>query len=166
MLPRMAICAVCVITEIMFAQSVQKPSPRLGRPDEVLPWSRFHPRTEPYKPTDTEKGNIQSRLRQLDTMIRDLKARHTDDQLLADVEIFAEAARWKLEFPEEFFRPQTVAATLSVLEKGIERAGQLKEGKSPWTTQKGRVVRGFRSELDGSVQPLRITIPEEYDASR
>lgn len=50
-------------------------------------------------------------------------------------------------YPEEFFRQQSVADTLAVLDKGLERAAQLKEGKSPWTTQKGGVVRGFRSAL-------------------
>jgi len=49
---------------------------------------------------------------------------------------------------------------------GIERGLQLKEGKSPWTTQKGRLLRGFRSALDGSVQPYRVTVPEEYDGSK
>jgi hypothetical protein len=154
-----------VFAATVLAQSVQKPSPRLGRPGEVLPWSRFRPRTEPYKPTEPEIANIKGKLGELDRIIRELRSRKVDDQLLADVEIFAEAARWKLEFTQEFFRPQTVAATLSVLEKGIGRATQLSQGQSPWTKQKGRVVRGFRSALDGSVQPLRITIPEEYDGS-
>jgi hypothetical protein len=45
----------------------------------------------------------------------------------------------------------------------MERAAQLKEGKSPWASQKGQVVRGFRSALDGSVQPVRVTVPDEYE---
>src|SRR5688500_1326104 len=69
-------------------------------------------------------------------------------------------------YPEEFFRARSVTDTLSVLDKGLERAAQLKEGKSPWTTQKGRVNRGFRSALDGSVQPVRVTVPEDYDGVR
>ena len=157
---------LCAFSVIAFAQTVQKPSPRLGRPDESVPLHRFWPRTEPYKPTDAERQNIESRLAVLDGIVRDLKSRHADDQLLADVEIFSQAAHWKLEFPQEFFRPQTVAATLSVLEKGITRAAQLKDGQSPWTQQKGRVVRGFRSDIDGSVQPLRITVPDDYDPTR
>src|SRR5688500_3165353 len=162
---QVVIFGLCVFAATVLAQSVQKPSPRLGRPGEVLPWSRFRPRTEPYKPTEPEIAKIRAKLGVLDRMVSDLRSRKADDQLLADVEIFAEAARWKLEFPQEFFRPQTVSATLSVLDKGLARATQLKQGQSPWTTQKGRVVRGFRSELDGSVQPLRITIPEEVDGS-
>jgi len=46
-------------------------------------------------------------------------------------------------YPEEFFRPVSVADTLSVLDKGLERAAQLKEGKSPWTSQKGRATGSY-----------------------
>ncbi len=99
-------------------------------------------------------------------MIHELRSSRVNDDLLADVEIYAEAARWKMTYPEEFFRQQSVADTLAVLDKGLERAAQLREDKSPWTSQKGRVVRGFRSALDGSVQPVRVTIPDEYDGQR
>jgi len=163
---RMLVWGALMVAVAGFAQTVQKPSPRLGRPTEKLPWSRFWPQTEPYKPTAEERQKIEAKLGELDSMIRQLKSQKADDQLLADVEIYAEAARWKLENPTEFFRAQTVAATLNVLDTGLARAAQLKAGQSPWTTQKGRVVRGFRSELDGSVQPLRITIPDDYDPQR
>ncbi len=136
------------------------------RAPENLPWTRFHPAAAPYQPTDAEKEQIQARLGELDRKIRELRAGKTDDNLLADVEIYSEAARWKLAFPQEFFRPKSVADTLHVLDAGLERAAQLKEGQSPWTTQKGRVVRGFRSALDGSVQPVRVTVPDDYDGVR
>ncbi len=146
--------------------SSQAPAAPKGRPPENLPWTRFHPAAPPYRPTDEEKQQIQAKLNQLDGMIHQLRAARADDGLLADVEIYAEAARWKLSYPEEFFRPQSVADTLSVLDKGLERAAELKEGRSPWTSQKGRVVRGFRSALDGSVQPVRVTVPDDYDGVR
>src|SRR5437764_12069845 len=136
------------------------------RPLENLPWTRFHPATPPYQPTDAEKQQIQSKIDQLGAMIAKLRSRRADASLLADVEIYRQAAVWKMAYPEEFFRERSVADTLSVLDKGLERAAQLKEGKSPWTTHKGRVVRGFRSALDGSVQPVRVTVPDEYDGSR
>ena len=91
---------------------------------------------------------------------------HADDSLLVDVEIFYEAARWILTFQEEFFRKEVVANTLQVLDQGMQRAALLKEGKSPWTTQKGRLIRGYRSAVDGSVQPYRLTVPDDYDGSR
>ena len=37
--------------------------------------------------------------------------------LLADVEVYQKAARWILEFPEEFFSQDYVAQTLTVLDR-------------------------------------------------
>ena len=161
-------CAAALVLLVSsgLAQTVQVPSPKQGRPGEILPWTRFRPRTDPYKPTAEEKQRIQAKIDQLGAMIRELRSLRVVDTLLADVEIFHEAARWILTFPEEFSRKEAVAATLDVLGQGMERAAQLKEGKSPWTTQKGRLVRGYRSAVDGSVQPYRLTIPDEYDGTR
>lgn len=147
------------------ANTPQTPSARKRGP-ENLPWTRFHPATPPYQPTDAEKQQIQSKMDQLGAITNELRSRRVEDALLADVEIYYEAGRWKMAYPEEFFRQRSVADTLSVLDKGLERAAQLKEGKSPWTTQKGRVVRGYRSALDGSVQPVRVTVPDEYNGAR
>jgi hypothetical protein len=161
------LAALPALSQAPPANAPQPPAARKGRPTENLPWTRFHPAAPPpYLPSDAEKQQIQAKLDQLDAMIREIRATRADDDLLPDVEIYAEAARWKLAYPEEFFRPASVSATLSVLDKGMERAAQLKEGKSPWTTQKGPVVRGYRSALDGSVQPVRVTVPAEYDGIR
>jgi hypothetical protein len=151
-------CALCAVA--------QNPQPQSKKGPENLPWTRFHPAAPPYQPTDAEKQQIQSKMDRLGGAIRELRSRHVDDGRLADVEIYYEAARWKMAYPEEFFRQRSVADTLSVLDKGLERAAQLKEGRSPWTAQKGRVVRGFRSALDDSVQPVRVTVPEDYDGTR
>jgi hypothetical protein len=154
------------LAAIAVAQTVQGPSPKQGRPGEILPWTRFRPRTEAYSPTAEEKQQIQAKIDRLGAMIRDMRARRVDDSLLVDVEIFHEAARWIMVFPEEFFNKNAVAHTLHVLDMGLERAAQLKDGKSPWLSQKGRLMRGYRSAIDGSVQPFQLTIPDDYDGSR
>lgn len=150
----------------LLSQTVQAPSPKQGRPGEILPHTRFRPRTEPYKPTAEELDQIRAKTSELAGRIAELRGRQADETLLVDVEIFHQAARWILTFPEEFSRKEMVAATLAVVDQGLERAAQLKEGRSPWTTQKGRLIRGYRSEVDGSVQPYRLTIPDEYDGAR
>ena len=159
-----SLCFLC--TSLVLSQTVQVPSPKQGRAGEILPTTRFRPRTEPYSPTAAEKQHIQTKMAALDAEISGLRARGVSDQILVDVEIFAEAARWILTFPEEFFRPESVASTLSVLEMGMDRATLLRKGESPWTSQKGRLIRGYRSVVDGSVQPYRLTVPEEYDGLR
>jgi hypothetical protein len=157
-----------LLTLVLLPAVVQSQEPvALPKPPakkvENLPWTRFHPAAEPYNPSAEEKQQIQSKIDQLAKAIAELRLKRADDALMPDVEIFLEAAKWKMAYPEEFFRQRSVTDTLSVLDKGIERAAQLSDGKSPWTTQKGRVVRGYRSALDGSVQPVRVTVPEEYD---
>ena len=42
----------------------------------------------------------------------------------------------------------------------MERAAALKAGDAPWTRQRGLVVRGYRSKIDGSVQPYGLVMPE------
>jgi pimeloyl-ACP methyl ester carboxylesterase len=49
-----------------------------------------------------------------------------------------------------------------LLKLGLERAKLLKEGKTPWTTATGLVVRGYVSKIDGSVQPYGLVVPASY----
>jgi len=153
-------------TGLVLSQTVLVPSPKQGRAGEILPTTRFRPRTEPYTPSAEEKQQIHTKLAALDLEMGGLRARGVSDDLLVDVEIFAEAARWLLTFPEEFFRKESVASALGVLEMGVERVALLQKGQSPWTSAKGRMIRGYRSAVDGSVQPYRLTVPEEYDGTR
>jgi pimeloyl-ACP methyl ester carboxylesterase len=52
-----------------------------------------------------------------------------------------------------------------VLTEGMRRASQLDQGEADWLTQKGLVVRGFRSKIDQTVQPYGLVIPDSYDGS-
>jgi hypothetical protein len=129
--------------------------------------ARFRPaNNQPDQPTADEKQQITSKTGQLASMIRALRDRRADESLLADVEIFHSAARWIIEFPDEFYNQGSVASTLAVLDEGLERARQMQDGKTPWITARGRLSRGFRSRVDGSVQPYRVIVPESYDGSR
>ena len=48
---------------------------------------------------------------------------------------------------------------------GIARANELEAGTASWTKKTGNVVRGFVSNIDGSVQPYGLTIPASYDGA-
>ena len=52
-----------------------------------------------------------------------------------------------------------------LLEQGMDRAKQLREGKAPWNTATGLVVRGYVSKIDGSVQPYGLVVPSSYQAN-
>uniref|UniRef100_Q01VN4 Peptidase S9 prolyl oligopeptidase catalytic domain-containing protein n=1 Tax=Solibacter usitatus (strain Ellin6076) TaxID=234267 RepID=Q01VN4_SOLUE len=83
--------------------------------------------------------------------------------LLPDVQVFAEAVRFSLEY-DEFFKPAEIGAAKKLLEAGEERAAQLAARKSPWTTATGLVVRGYVSKIDRSVQPYGLVVPPSYSA--
>ena len=52
-----------------------------------------------------------------------------------------------------------------LLEQGLERAKQLRDGKAPWNTATGLIVRGYISKIDGSVQPYGLVVPASYQVN-
>jgi hypothetical protein len=48
------------------------------------------------------------------------------------------------------------------LKAGLERAKELKAGQPSWVNAKGLVVRGYKSKIDGSIQPYGLVVPENY----
>ena len=59
----------------------------------------------------------------------------------------------------EFFKPEEVASAKELLREGQKRADDLQQGRAPWTTATGLVVRGYVSKIDKSVQPYGLVIP-------
>ncbi len=94
-------------------------------------------------------------------MLRKKKDARTKS-LLPDVEIFYRAVHDVLTY-QEFFSKRDVSAGKRVMLAGQLRADQLLKGEAPWTTASGLVVRGFRSELDDTVQPYGLVIPENFN---
>jgi pimeloyl-ACP methyl ester carboxylesterase len=120
---------------------------------------------QPYQPGPEELAGIRAKLADLTTRLERLGAR-PDAGLRADVEVYRKAGEWILRYPEEFYTKAYVANALKVLDHGIARAEELQRAEPAWPKQKGRIVRGYRSKVDGSVQPYGLIIPESYDGSR
>ena len=121
---------------------------------------------EPFRPSERDKRQIETKLTALSAGVNALRATRVDDDLIVDVEVCQRAVENILRFPEEFFDQQHVANTLTTLDRGIERAQQIKAGNPAWTQQKGRVSRAYRSRVDGTPQPYRVIVPDSYDSSR
>jgi predicted esterase len=83
---------------------------------------------------------------------------------LIDVDIYLKAVQFALE-EGEFFREKDVAAAHELLKTAGERLDQLADGKKPWASAKGLVVRGYRSAVDDSPQPYGLVIPQSLDLS-
>ncbi|HZM88562.1 MAG TPA: prolyl oligopeptidase family serine peptidase [Blastocatellia bacterium] len=94
----------------------------------------------------------------------ELKSKPALLDLAPDVQIFHNAVRYALAY-NEFFKPEEVTIAKSQIKQGLERARALREGKAPWTTQTGLVVRGYVSDIDGSVQPYGLVVPASYQQS-
>ena len=79
-------------------------------------------------------------------------------ELIPDVEIYHKAVDWALRY-NQFYRKSEFKVAQDLLKQGEARAKQLLAGEAPWLTQTGLVVRGYRSTVDGSVQPYGLVVP-------
>lgn len=114
---------------------------------------------------ESEKSALMAGLAGLRTAIdAAAKAQAKNPQLadlLPDVEIYHKAVDWALRY-NEVHKPQELKSAVELLAEGRQRASQLAQGQAPWTRQTGLVVRGYRSKIDGSVQPYGMVIPANY----
>lgn len=124
------------------------------------------PAQPPPQLTAEQKGEYQVKIAELDSMVNGLRAGKVNEDLIADVDIYAKAGKWLLEFPQGFANAQAITNYLAVLDRGMERGRLLQKGQSPWVMEKGRKVLGYYSALDGSVQPMGVTVPDPYDAAK
>ena len=85
--------------------------------------------------------------------------------LLPDIEVYAKAVRYALTYDEMYVEAKgrnDVVSAKAILAKGMERAKELRDGKPTWPTATGLVVRGYKSKIDGSVQPYGLVVPEAF----
>jgi len=115
---------------------------------------------------DNDRDELGVSLLQLGKVIDALKQKKDPfiNSLLPDVMIYYKAVDYALKY-QEFFAPKDVISGKKLLQEGLARANELKEKKAPWATQKGEVVRGYISKIDGSVQPYGVTVPDNYEAN-
>jgi len=156
-LTNLRLSAACVLL-CVFAARCWADGPKDNLPDDVRPVPPVG-----IEVSDEDRAELQAGLERLDKAIAQLSQR-TDTRtqgLLPDVEIFSRAVRQGLEY-RELFSPRDVESAKRLLEEGQQRAGALLAGAAPWTTQKGLVVRGYRSTIDRTVQPYGLVIPTSY----
>jgi Prolyl oligopeptidase family len=100
--------------------------------------------------------------RQIEDLRSVLKANPDLLALLPDIQIFHNAVRYAATYDEIFDAKRELPIARKQLRMGVERAQSLRDGKAPWTTQTGLVVRGYVSKIDGSVQPYGLVVPATY----
>jgi len=99
---------------------------------------------------------------EIEKLRMELKGKSNALALLPDIQIFRKAVDWAVRYQELFNPTNEVSAARANLARGMERLQQLREGKPEWIFATGLVVRGYISDLDGSVQPYGLVIPVGY----
>ena len=115
--------------------------------------SQYAPPPPTFVPTPSQRGQIEVRI-------------HAINSADPDIQIYRKAGEWILRHPEEFYTPAYYTYTLQVLDEGIYRSKMAEKNEKPWTKEKGRVNRAYRSRVDGSIQPYTVTIPETYNPAK
>jgi pimeloyl-ACP methyl ester carboxylesterase len=85
--------------------------------------------------------------------------------LAADARVFLRGIQWALRY-ETKLDQKDVDLLQHVIRRARQRIDALDTGKAAWATRKGRIVRGFVSAVDGSVQPYGLIVPAKYDPKR
>ena len=150
--------AVIAVSAALLAQQPATPPPQgrgAGRGRGPAPVQ--------VKPEDLAR--IREKSEQIEAIVKDLRAKKADPALLGDVEIYAKAGRFLIEYPELINTQNALDHSTVVLDQGIERARQLQNGQSPWTAGASQ-IHAYYSELDGSVQPYHVSLPANYDPAK
>src|SRR5262249_54127634 len=116
----------------------------------------------PSKPSDETLKKIEQLKDKLERALRMFRRNGIHDPMLSDVEVYHKAATW-ITRHKEFYQKDAGEWTVEALERGLIRAGQVSQAETPWYQQTGStVIHGYRSQIDGSVQPYAITFPADY----
>jgi len=119
---------------------------------------------------DTLKADAREAWTAVPTRLADLR-RRADAQPFAadadrvDVEVLLDAVQQAID-GGEWWQPADLGHAVWALDETARRLEALARGERPWRTSPGLSVHGFRSALDGSVQPYGLWTPEGLDATR
>jgi pimeloyl-ACP methyl ester carboxylesterase len=117
-----------------------------------------------------DAARLKTGLAELDELLAGLRNQSREKPALLaelpDVEIYAKAVRYALEY-DEFFDAREIPVADKLLARAVDLANALAKGDRPgaghrYETHAGR-VHAYVSKIDGSVQPYRIVIPPGYD---
>jgi pimeloyl-ACP methyl ester carboxylesterase len=121
------------------------------------------PTPKTFPPDAAMLKQIEAKTAELKKAIEGLpKSSPAEESIWADVAVYHKAAEW-IQRHGEWFQKESGQQTLRVLDAGLERAKAASQGKTPWREVRGKpVIRGYRSAVDGSIQPVRVTLPAAF----
>jgi hypothetical protein len=110
-------------------------------------------------PSDEAMKQITAKGERLLQALHSLRKQGVADNVLVDVDVYLRAAQNIVQH-KEFFAKDSTAWTLAALDRGLLRARLLSGAETPWLFASGQTVaRGYRSRIDGTVQPFAVSYP-------
>jgi predicted esterase len=133
-----------------------------GLPPQAAPPAASFAPPPVTAPSKEVLQTIQNRSDKLAHALSFLRQKGVNDTSVADIEVYYKAGQWITRF-NEFYQKEAGDWTVAALDNGLLRASQRMRGEFPWLAERGHaVVRGYRSRVDGSVQPYAVTFPADY----
>lgn len=108
------------------------------------------------------RGQMEARLKKMKDDWWDLES----EDLFPDVAVYHKAVDFALEHGEFYDAKKDFVRAERLLDLADERLRAYLDKRTPWTTQKGLLVRGYESRVDESIQPYGLEIPEKLDLSK
>jgi pimeloyl-ACP methyl ester carboxylesterase len=119
----------------------------------------------PIQAKPEELAKIKEKAEQIDALVKVLKAKRSNPELVGDVEVYAHAGKMLLEYPDMFANQNAIEHAFIALDQGIERGKQLQANQPQWNQGKRRIY-AYTSEIDGTVLPYGVTLPDNYDPGK
>jgi len=110
------------------------------------------------------ESGVSSLGHEIDDLKKSLQSQPTLQDLLPDVQIYYNAVRYALD-DNIFYSTNDFAAARKLLDEGHTRARSLRDGQAPWNSATGPIVRGYKSKVDGSIQPYGLVVPSTFNPS-
>ena len=114
-----------------------------------------------------DRAEIEAGVKKLTEEVTKLREQAKTSALIAkelpNVEIFLKSSDWAVRYGE-VFEPKHIAIAKDHILQGLDRAAALAKGNTPWNAATGLVARGYRSKIDGSVQPYGLLVPDNFKA--
>ena len=115
--------------------------------------------------TAKEQQTIDRALQTLQQSLKQMRDQNRPRRDLVDAVIFHKGLTWALQYDRQF-TPADITLLQTAISRGQQRAQALARNRKPWAMRKGRVALGYVSQVDESVQPYGVIIPNNYDPSR
>lgn len=120
----------------------------------------------------TDRQEMDAELRRLEGQLAGLRSQPAPagvagaDDRFADAALYLKGVTWALRYETDAATADDVQLLKKSLRRADERLTALQAGDAPWLAKKGRVLRGFFSAIDNSVQSYGVIVPEGYDGSK